>query len=193
MIQSFKPNKDFIKVSYKNETDAKPDVLSLSIVDELRRGIKLLKNLDDRIYTKTSCGVGSIGSHFRHNLDFMNNLLKGLETDKIDYNKRERDRRVETDRQYARERFLFLIQTLKNIPTGDFDRKILVRSEIDENQWHVSSFGRELEFLLSHTIHHFALVAEKLHSFGIEVSTDFGVAPSTLKYWAQQRSKTKVA
>jgi hypothetical protein len=180
-------------VSDKNENFAKPDILGLKIVDELRRGIKLLESLDDKIYTKTSYGVGSIGSHFRHNLDFTNNLLEGLQTDRIDYTKRERDVRVETDRRYARERFLFLIQTLKNVSTEDLERKILVRSEIDEDQWHVSSPGREFEFLLSHTIHHFALIAEKLHSFGIEVSKDFGVAPSTLKYWAEQKAQTKVA
>lgn len=167
--------------------------LSLRIADEFKRGIGLLDNLNDEIYKKTSYGVGSIGSHFRHNLDFANNLLQGIETGKIDYNERERDPRIETDRQFAKERFLFLIQTLKNISNEHFEREILIRSEIDDNLWHRSSIARELEFLHSHTVHHFALIAEKLHSFGIKVSKDFGVAPSTLKYWSEQDSKTKVA
>ncbi len=185
--------KDLNIVIYQNKADTKSSVMTLKLVNEFRRGIELLENLDDEIYTKTSYGVGSIGSHFRHNLDFANNLLAGIESNKIDYNERERDLRVETDRQYAKERFLFLIQTLKNISTEDFGQEILVRSEIDEDEWHASSIARELEFLHSHTVHHFALIAEKLHSFGIKVSRDFGVAPSTLKFWAEQKSKTKVA
>lgn len=180
-------------MSYENNKDAQQDLLVRRTADEFLRGIELLKSLDDEIYTKTSYGVGSIGSHFRHNLDFANNLLGGIANRKIDYNKRERDLRVETDRQYAKESFLFLIQTLKSIATTDFADEVLVRSEINENAWHISSVAREFEFLHSHTVHHFALIAEKLHSFGIKVSSDFGVAPSTLKFWAEQSSKTKVA
>ncbi len=178
-------------MSYKQTTEAGQNVLILSVADEFRRGIRLLENLDNEVYIKTCDGVGSVGSHFRHNLDFAVNLLKGLENGEIDYNNRERDLRVETNRQFAKERFLFLTRSLENISQDDFEREILVRSEIDGNVWHRSSVGRELEFLLSHTVHHFALIAEKLHSFGIEVSADFGVAPSTLKFWAEQNSKTK--
>lgn len=180
-------------MSYTNDIDAGENVLISRIVDEFTRGIDLLESLNDEIYTKTSYGVGSIGSHFRHNLDFANNLLKGLETGKIDYNERERDLQVEKNRQYAKERFLFLIQTLKQISTDSFEKKVFVHSEVNEYAWHTSSLARELEFLHSHTVHHFALIAEKLHSFGIKVSMDFGVAPSTLKYWSEQKSKTKVA
>ena len=180
-------------MSYKNSKDVISNVLARRISDELVRGIEVLESLDDEIYTKTSYGVGSIGSHFRHNLDFANNLLSGIANNKIDYNQRERDLQVETNRQHAKERFLFLIQTLKNISTENFEQEIKVRSEIDENKWHTSSLARELEFLHSHTVHHFALIAEKLHSFGIKISFDFGVAPSTLKFWAEQESKTKVA
>jgi hypothetical protein len=177
-------------VAPENTQNTAQTALIARISDEFRRGIGLLESLDEEIYTKTSYGVGSIGSHFRHNLDFADNLLKGLETGRIDYNERERDVRVETDRQYARERFLNLIKTLKNVPPDESGRELLVRSEIAEEVWHVSTPGRELEFLHSHTIHHFALIAEKLHSFGIEAARDFGVAPSTLKFWAEKNTKT---
>lgn len=45
---------------------------------------------------------------------------------------------------------------------------------------------RELQFLLSHTVHHFALIATLLERFEIGVPEDFGIAPSTLKYWQAQ-------
>lgn len=186
-------NEDLLGVIYQNKNDETRKLLISKISDEFRRGIKLIESLENEIYTKTPYGVGSVGSHFRHNFDFANNLLKGLKNGKIDYNQRERDLKIETSRQFAKERFLCLINTLQNISEADFEKKILVRSEIDENAWHVSSIARELEFLHSHTVHHFALIAEKLHSFNIKVSFDFGVAPSTLKFWAEQNSKTKVA
>ena len=68
-----------------------------------------------------------------------------------------------------------------------------MRSEIDTGLWIESSAMRELEFLHSHTVHHHALVAEKLNSFGIKVATDFGVAPATLKFRAEQKLNAKAA
>ena len=44
-----------------------------------------------------------------------------------------------------------------------------------------STLGRELEFAVSHTIHHYALVRERLR--GVDFDPRFGVAPSTLEYW----------
>ena len=160
---------------------------------ELQRGIELIEKLDNSIYTRKENKVGSIGSHFRHNLDFANNFLKALETGKIDYTQRERNLRVEESREYAKEQFLFLIRSVQNLSTEDLEQEIVVRSEVDENLWHKSSISRELEFLHSHTIHHYALINEKLNSFGINVSFDFGVSPSTLKYWAEQNINAKVA
>ena len=45
-----------------------------------------------------------------------------------------------------------------------------------------SSVSRELQFLVSHTVHHFALIAAIATFLDIPVPEDFGVAPSTLKY-----------
>ena len=55
--------------------------------------------------------------------------------------------------------------------------------------WLVSSIGRELQALSSHTIHHFALIAITLRLHGVEVSPDFGMSPSTLTYLATQAKK----
>ncbi len=163
------------------------------LVEEFSRGFSLIDELSDSTYLKTNNGVGSIGAHIRHNLDFANNFLKGLDEGRIDYNLRDRDIQIEQNRQYAKERFLFLISSLQNLSGGDLTRKVLVCSEIDESDWHQSSIGRELEFLHSHTVHHYALIAEKLNSYGVKVSSEFGVAPSTLKFWATQKAESKVA
>ncbi len=52
----------------------------------------------------------------------------------------------------------------------------------DESSWATSSVERELQFLRSHTVHHFALIAVILRLSGLEPGEEFGVAPSTLRY-----------
>ena len=49
-----------------------------------------------------------------------------------------------------------------------------------------SSISRELQVLSSHTVHHFALIAMTLRMHGVEIDSDFGMAPSTLRYLASK-------
>jgi uncharacterized damage-inducible protein DinB len=42
-----------------------------------------------------------------------------------------------------------------------------------------SSVGRELAFVVSHTIHHLAVIAFLLRDLSIEVPSRFGYAPTT--------------
>jgi hypothetical protein len=48
--------------------------------------------------------------------------------------------------------------------------------------WSATSVTRELQFLASHTVHHYAVIAAMLRPQGVEPGNDFGVAPSTLEY-----------
>ncbi len=162
----------------------------------LRQGVKLINEIDEELYvTPEAEGKACVGSHFRHNLDFVLNFLRGLASGKIDYNRRERDLRVEEDRRYAISRFDFVIEELCNLPVDIGCKKVSVRleespdnPEISE-QWCDSSVLRELEFLHSHTLHHYALIADKLALLGFNVGKGFGVAPSTLQYWAENEQK----
>ncbi|MEP6903063.1 MAG: hypothetical protein ABJA66_15030 [Actinomycetota bacterium] len=153
----------------------------------LRQGIDLIENLDDVLFTRCETPEkASVGTHFRHNLDFVTNLLKGLESGKLDYNLREIDLQIETNRQYAISRFSVTVSALENLTSEKLERQILVRSETIESLWCESSAMRELEFLQSHTIHHYALIVAKLSAYGFSVPKDFGVAPSTLEFWKSQ-------
>lgn len=161
------------------------NVLTLkeSLIAEIRRGIVLIEQLDDSNYAAKPNGNAGVGEHFRHNLDFANSLFKGIESGRVDYSGRERDVRVETDRNHATDCFEDLIDSLDRLESKEFDLKLSVRSEVDEELWLESSLARELEFLHSHTVHHYALIAAKLSLLGIPAPEGFGVAPSTLKYW----------
>ncbi|MBP6670575.1 MAG: hypothetical protein KA180_14065, partial [Gemmatimonadales bacterium] len=50
-----------------------------------------------------------------------------------------------------------------------------------EPDWSDSSVKRELQFLVSHTVHHYALIKELLRREGFDPGAEFGVAPSTLQ------------
>lgn len=167
-------------------------LLVIQCIAVLRQGIDLIENLTDELFTRSGeqGEKSSVGAHFRHNLDFVTNFLRGLETGKLDYNTRERNLRVETNRQYAVLRFREAVLELENLTLEDLAKKILVRSETVENLWCESSAMRELEFLQSHTIHHYALIQTKLASFGFAAPRDFGVAPSTLEFWKKGSEST---
>lgn len=145
---------------------------------EFAHAICLIQTLEKETYAKS-------GAHFRHNIDFAENFLKGLEAGKIDFASRERDERIEQEPELAIRRIETIIRRLKELSPAVLEINIAVKSEIDDTLCHFSSVSRELEFLLSHTVHHHALIAEKLKSLGIETALEFGVAPSTLKFWAE--------
>ncbi|MGC6565166.1 MAG: hypothetical protein ACON38_06080 [Akkermansiaceae bacterium] len=45
-----------------------------------------------------------------------------------------------------------------------------------------STAGRELQFLLSHTVHHFAMIGGICKCLEVSLEEGFGVAPSTLRH-----------
>lgn len=161
-------------------------MLLKALIDELGKGKSLLFRLDDDAYSTVRNSTGSVGGHFRHNLNFVNAVLNGIETGLIDYANRERDPLVEANRLYAASKIDDALTRLAGVSAGTLSKEVSVRSEIDERSWHRSTVSRELEFVQSHTVHHHALIAEKLARFGIEAGENFGVALSTLEYWKQK-------
>jgi hypothetical protein len=156
------------------------------LIREISSGKAVIASLKESEYRSGEWGVGSIGGHFRHNLDFIGSFLNGVAERRIDYSRRERDVCVERDRNYALERFELGERSLRSITDEVFESMLLVRSEIDAGRWYASSVAREIEFVLSHTIHHHALIAEKMKCLGLSAPEAFGVSSSTLRYWAQQ-------
>lgn len=158
-------------------------------IEEFIQVSTLIGTTDDDVYTHGSESDGSIGAHIRHNFDLASNFLIGLKTGEIDYTRRERDFLIEQKRQFAIEQIGEMIESFRRLPVEPLEKRVRVRSEVDETVWHASSAMRELEFLHSHTVHHHAMVAEKLKALGVEVPAGFGVAPSTLKFWAERDRK----
>ena len=161
--------------------------LVLQNITLLRQGVDLLGNVDPSIYGRTN-GRSSIGSHFRHCLDFFGSFLKGIPSGRVDYTVRDRDESVARCFAAASTRVEHIVEGLEPLRLRDPHSPLLVRAE-DAGEatlheaWTRSSLGRELQAILSHTVHHYAIVAIMLRTQGLEPGDEFGVSPSTLAHW----------
>ncbi len=159
--------------------------MTSSNIHLLEQAERLLSEIDDELYSRAPAGLAKsgVGGHVRHCLDFYDNLFAGIAEGKVDYDCRERDSLIEQSRSMALAKVETIISRLRDVPK-DYDRELIVKLEGDQSPvWNRSSVGRELQFLFSHTVHHYALIAMLLRIQGYEPSPDFGIAPSTLKHW----------
>ncbi len=156
----------------------------------LRQGIELLEGVADDLYAKPEPAVSSsaIGSHVRHVLDYYDRFLTGLEDGRIDYDLRTRDERVERECERGLRRLRRLVDDLEGLRTRTLPDVVQVKMDAvneESASWSTSSLDRELQFQLSHTVHHFALIGVILRLNGFEPAEGFGVAPSTLRHWKE--------
>jgi hypothetical protein len=165
-------------------------------VQVLEQGLALLERIDDGLYAGTG-GLpiqSGVGAHFRHCVDFYQSFLAGVASGRIDYERREREALVERDRAFAATKLRIVISELLSLH-ADGEAHLLVSLEgesEDSSRWCSSTIARELQSLLSHTVHHYALVALTLRLRGFEPGEEFGVAPSTLKHWRRKEEEEAV-
>jgi hypothetical protein len=140
----------------------------------LRQAVEVLGRMDDATYAEGGAapGVSAVGVHFRHVLDHYRAFLMGLAID-------------ESDRQLAIATALGFATDLARLPAALAARplRVTVRSVAgadDAPDWSESTLKRELQFLVSHTVHHYALIKELLRRTGFDAGELFGVAPSTV-------------
>jgi uncharacterized damage-inducible protein DinB len=165
----------------------------------LEQGLELLGALSDDAYVRSSHPeyTSGVGGHLRHCLDHYTNFLDGVEAGLVDYDARQRDARIENERGYATRVMERIIDGLRRLREIDSAAFVTIKmdggdeSETD-NWWSPSSAQRELQFLLSHTVHHYALIALILRAQGIMPGPGFGVAPSTLRYQQSMSSAAGV-
>jgi len=157
----------------------------------LQQGAELIGGFDTAHFTSrfSHCYNSSIGEHFRHILDHYQCLIEGVERRDngrilIDYDLRQRDPQMERDPDRTIAwitRICGFLEKISGARIGSLAVKMDTGSNI-EDQFASSSLSRELQFLLSHTVHHYALIATMNAVAGVETPEDFGIAPSTLAH-----------
>jgi uncharacterized damage-inducible protein DinB len=125
---------------------------------------------------------GSIGEHLRHCLDHVAALLAADSSATLSYDRRHRGTAVETDPAAALRQIVELKRALVVWTARALDEPIRVASMISPSGdivtgW--STLGRELAFVVSHTIHHQAIIGVLLAVHGESVPERFGHSPST--------------
>ncbi len=127
----------------------------------------------------------TIGQHTRHILEFYQCLIEqsAAEVPEINYARRRRDYRIESDPAYALQLAEVIIAQL-----GGLNELQPCQLNCEEHGLdHLlieSTIGRELIYNIEHTIHHLAIVKIALkHAMpSLELPVHFGVAPSTIRH-----------
>lgn len=145
---------------------------------------EVVENLTDEQYTRpsTTLSDATLGQHVRHILEHFIELDKGYTGGTVNYESRNRDHRIETDRAFTTQILLALPAmldkadkplALTTCPDAESDDQLRIRT----------NYYRELLFNLDHTVHHMALLRIGIAEVsGMSLPQTFGVAASTLKF-----------
>src|SRR5262249_9798189 len=131
----------------------------LPIVAVLRQLADVIRAMTDEQYRRKPVGVVSsnVGGHVRHCLDHVEALLAGIEEGELSYDHRRRGTEVETSRNAALDVIRRQERQLLAFPPHAERRPLRLSAMVSsclppaEVQ---TTVGRELAFVLSHTVHH---------------------------------------
>lgn len=159
--------------------------------ETLNQALTVLQLLSDDDYTvQPKAELSSIGAHIRHIIDHFNAVRLGLRTGVVDYERRSRGGELERDKKAAVSELTQLIAWLDHLQHETLFINLNVRAEISVGEPCIAnaqtSLNRELMFVASHAVHHYALVNIILHTLGYQVGTGFGVAASTFQSFKSQ-------
>jgi hypothetical protein len=146
-----------------------------------------LNQLSNEEYSRLSNILmkATIGQHVRHIIELFQCLENGYDTGLVNYEKRKRDYKIETDRQLAID---LLKEIYRNIEKPN--KTIILEAEDYCDDVQIvsipSNYYRELAYNLEHTIHHMALIRVGVNEISsVVLPEEFGVAYSTIKYRQQ--------
>jgi hypothetical protein len=142
---------------------------------------ELLLQIEDKDYAMrcTELSNASIGEHTRHIIEMFQCLTNEYKSGVVNYDKRERNKLLETDTNFAVEQIELLLSIIDK-PNKDM---LLQQSGVDEVISLNTNYYRELVYNLEHCIHHQALIKiGLLLNFEYTIDENFGVAFSTIEY-----------
>ena len=127
-----------------------------------------------------------VGEHMRHVLEYIAIAIQGNETGVVNYDLRERDHKIQTDLEYAKQTVLELKQKAFFITHADLSKPIdhfeAVDPDIEDEEPSPSSLKRELSHVIQHAEHHLYIMRVQCDTLGIRMPSDLGVAAATLQH-----------
>ena len=172
--------------------------LSFAMRACLQDGVFLLEQLDAERYAQRCQQVlnASVGAHYRHVLDHFRNLLEHCASGTLDYDQRDRQTPVETDREEALLETARLLSLLDGLPPDWCERPLHITNRIAyraDSITVMSTAARELMFCVMHAFHHYALIRVICGWMGQELPESFGVAPATVLAGTQPTASSHAA
>lgn len=124
----------------------------------------------------------SIAQHTRHIIELFLELNKGYNNGVVNYEKRQRNHRIENDKSFATDLLDAILEALEKP-----DKILLLDTDLSTDNSGLftisTSYYRELIFNIEHTVHHMALIKVALNEISArEIPKNFGVAVSTIKH-----------
>lgn len=127
----------------------------------------------------------TIGQHVRHIIELFQCLENGYDEGQVNYEKRKRDLRIETEKDFAAG-LLPEVHRGLNKENKDLQLEACYDEHEVESITIATNFYREVAYNLEHTIHHMALIRVGITEVSsIELPEEFGVASSTIKFRQQ--------
>jgi hypothetical protein len=143
--------------------------------------IEVLQRLDDFSYSQPfpMLSNATIGEHTRHIIEMYQSLINSYEIGIVNYDKRARNKTIETDSVYAIEQIEKLLTTIEKP-----NKSLVLQQGTTETTLEIeTNYERELLYNLEHSIHHQALIKVALLQLqSVEIPENFGVAQSTIVY-----------
>lgn len=160
-------------------------------ISALQEGAQLLSVLEVNQYTQgfKPAFQSTIGAHFRHVLEHYRCFFQQIDTGAFCYDKRDRDAVLECDQAYAEQTIDELIRAFNELPENTFEQAFVIDDEQSQGPV-VTTLQRELLFLQSHTVHHYAIIGAMTRAFGNQPADDFGVAIATRSHQKRQTNDT---
>lgn len=129
-------------------------------------------------------GNSTIGQHMRHTLEFFICLEKGLVSGVINYDEREHDKLIESDKFIA----MAALEKIKQfVGNPQQERTLTLEVGYDDTESFVvmpTNIMRELVYNIEHAVHHMALIkiGIKQSASYVKLPADFGIAASTMRF-----------
>jgi uncharacterized damage-inducible protein DinB len=137
--------------------------------------------------------MSSAGTHMRHILDHYRALMSGISKGAVDYNVRDRDGAIERDPAAAMAELDTVEAWLQGMDQGNLDQPLQLSTEVSVSHCSVAvvstTLGRELVFVASHAIHHYAMIQQIALHQDHHLDAAFGMAPATASHHRREQAK----
>jgi hypothetical protein len=156
----------------------------INILDQLTT---LVREISEQEFVMPSIALGqsTIGQHLRHTLEFFICFEQGFSAGIINYDKREHDKLIESDKFIALStinRITDFVNTLRE----DKRLKLEVGYDLAKEDFITidTTATRELVYNIEHAVHHMAIIKIGVREIAphIKLPKEFGIAASTVRY-----------